>query len=180
MTKKKDKNRDYERMVQEESLILEATELIEEILEKTGLNRKELADKLGRSKGFITQILSGDRNMTLRTLAAFAFALDHRVSVAASPLAASGDGGEAKPGLRPAMTRVYAGSGDFIAQTKRSAGSDDSRRHRAAEGVASGRRTGGVRSNFLNARTGGERPDLVQLGTFEPLESTEEQAPVVG
>jgi antitoxin component HigA of HigAB toxin-antitoxin module len=46
------------------TLNLETTELIEELLELTGVNRKGLAERLGRSKGFVTQILSGDRNMT--------------------------------------------------------------------------------------------------------------------
>jgi transcriptional regulator with XRE-family HTH domain len=180
MTKKKDKSRDYDRMVEEESLILEATEMIEGLLENKGLNRKELAEKLGRSKGFITQILSGDRNMTLRTLAALAFALDHRVNVAASPLAASGDGGEAKPGHRPTMARVYAGSGEFIAQTKRNVRSDDPRRPRAAEGAVGRSLASRTHSGFLNARLGAERPDLFRLRTYEPLESSEERAPVAG
>ena len=109
MTKKmkKGKECEYERLVEQETLIFEATELISELIEESGENRKELAEKLGRSKGFVTQILAGDRNMTLRTLADFAFALEHRVKVKAAPLVESGDGGEAVGEHGPAMAHVH-------------------------------------------------------------------------
>lgn len=173
---RKDKERDYERLVEEESLILEATELIEELLELTGLNRKELAERLGRSKGFVTQILTGDRNMTLRTLADLAFALEHRVKVAATPLIESGDGGEATINHSLSMTRVYAGAGEFIAHSKDEQVSDRPRRQPAAEAAAS---TFGANpaatTVYANARHGNERPDFLLLGTYEPLQASYDQ-----
>jgi len=78
---------DYERLVSEEALILEATEAICERMEQdSGLTRKTLAKRLGKSKGFVTQILAGDRNMTLRTLARLAAALDCRAEVKLTPI----------------------------------------------------------------------------------------------
>ena len=80
-------HREYLRLVEQETLIFEATEMLSELMEGDGVSRKELAEKLGRSKAFVTQILAGDRNMTLRTLSGFAFALGYRVKVVAEPLA---------------------------------------------------------------------------------------------
>lgn len=178
--KPSDKDRDYERLVEEESLILEATEMIEELLELAGTNRKELADRLGKSKGFVTQILAGDRNMTLRTLADFAFALEHRVKVAAAPLAEVGDGGEAMPHQAPAMARVYAGAGEFLAQSKQRSGSADPRRPMAAEGAGDQAAFVFAAGVYCNARLGADRPDLQRLRTFEPLESDRTQEPIAG
>ena len=71
------------RLLREEELILEATEVLAEALEREGINRAELAMRLGRSKAFVSQILAGGRNLTLRTLADVADALQCRVRVLA-------------------------------------------------------------------------------------------------
>lgn len=174
--KPNDKERDYECLVEEESLILEATEMIEELLELADVNRKELAERLGRSKGFITQVLAGDRNMTLRTLADLAFALDHRVKVAAGPLTEAADGGEALANHAPAMARVYAGAGEYLAQSRQRRASEDPRRQKAAEGA--GQHVAHVLGSYCNARSGEDRPDLHLLGTYGPLERNRDQEPV--
>ena len=57
------------RLLQQESAIMEVTELICEIMEQKNVSRSELADRLGRTKGYITQLLDGRANMTIRTLA---------------------------------------------------------------------------------------------------------------
>jgi len=80
----------YRRLLNQESLILEATELICELMQRQGISRRELADRIGRTRGFVSQLLNGSRNMTLRTLADLAYALDHRIQPAAVPLAAGG------------------------------------------------------------------------------------------
>ncbi|MBF0383299.1 MAG: helix-turn-helix transcriptional regulator [Magnetococcales bacterium] len=64
-----------ERALFQEDYILEVTEGIWEQMELKQVSKKELADKLGKSKAYITQILNGSRNMTLRTQADIAFAL---------------------------------------------------------------------------------------------------------
>ena len=71
----------YQQMVEQETLILEATELICMLLEKDGVSRVELAEKLDKTKALISQLLNGHRNMTLRTLADMAFALGYRIKV---------------------------------------------------------------------------------------------------
>ncbi len=67
------------RLLEQEVLLLSATELICELMERKGVTRAELARRIGKSKAFVTQILRGSRNMTLRTLADFAWALETRV-----------------------------------------------------------------------------------------------------
>lgn len=74
----------YEKCVAQEELILEASELICELLDREGVSRQELAQRLERSKGFVSQVLNTDRNMTLRTLADFADALGYRVELTAA------------------------------------------------------------------------------------------------
>ncbi|MEX1004963.1 MAG: helix-turn-helix transcriptional regulator [Acidimicrobiia bacterium] len=62
-----------------ERLVLEASEVILAEMERTGVSRTDLARALGKSKGHVSQILSGQRNMTLRTLAEVAAALSFRI-----------------------------------------------------------------------------------------------------
>jgi transcriptional regulator with XRE-family HTH domain len=45
-------------------------------MEKEGLNRKELAKRLGVSKGYVSQILNGDCNFSLKKLIKLALAID--------------------------------------------------------------------------------------------------------
>jgi transcriptional regulator with XRE-family HTH domain len=71
---------EFDRLVEQESLILEATETICQLMEELGVTRAALAERTGTSKGYITQLLSGRRNMTLRTLADLAYALEHRLT----------------------------------------------------------------------------------------------------
>ena len=67
------------RLLREEELILDVTELLSSALEAKQMTKSELAEKLGKTKGFVTQVLSGNRNLTLRTIADIADALGYRV-----------------------------------------------------------------------------------------------------
>lgn len=75
---RKQRNRDAERQqkIAQETLILDVTEAVFEQLEIQGKSKADLAKSMGRSNAYITQLLNGARNMTLRTLADIAFALD--------------------------------------------------------------------------------------------------------
>lgn len=134
----KAKEKDYEKLVEQETLIFEATEVISELIEAAGLTKKEVAERLGRSKGFVTQILSGERNMTLRTLSDFAFALEHRITVEAMPLHPAQDGGEGDAKLGTATARVVD-IGAFITDTalRGNEDEDEPRRLEAVEDLAS-------------------------------------------
>lgn len=81
MRPKRGKTADYERLLAQERLILDATEAIVGLLDEGGVTRQELAKRLGKSKSFVSQLLSGERNMTLRTLADLGHALGTTFSV---------------------------------------------------------------------------------------------------
>ena len=59
-----------------ESAILDFTEKIVDKMNKTGLSRAELSQKLGVSKPFVTKLLSGNPNMTIKTMVSIAHALE--------------------------------------------------------------------------------------------------------
>ena len=69
-----------QRQYAEERCIVAITETIAEAMERAGLNRTEVAERLGRTKGHISQLLSGKRNMTLRTLADILWACNLEVT----------------------------------------------------------------------------------------------------
>ena len=59
-----------------EATILGFTEMVVEKMQKTGLSRAELAQKLGVSKPFVTKLLNGNPNMTIKTMVSIAHALE--------------------------------------------------------------------------------------------------------
>jgi len=63
------------RLYAHEAAMMTVSNALVEAMEKAGKNRAWLAETLGRTPGFVSQVLSGSRNMTLKTLADFAFAL---------------------------------------------------------------------------------------------------------
>ena len=67
-------------------MILWTTEAIAEALANQGLTHAQLAETLGTSRTNVTHLLSGSRNMTLRTLAALAHACGMRVDLKLEPL----------------------------------------------------------------------------------------------
>lgn len=71
-----DQSEEHARVYAQEGLILDVTEAIWEEMEKSGIKKKDLAKMLGKSPAYITQLLNGSRNMTLRTLADIAFAMN--------------------------------------------------------------------------------------------------------
>jgi transcriptional regulator with XRE-family HTH domain len=52
-----------------ERAIVRVTKQLEEAMEARGVSRSELATMLGRSKGWVTQLLDGENNKTIRTIA---------------------------------------------------------------------------------------------------------------
>lgn len=79
-------NSEEMRLYQQEWLILEVTELIASLMNDKRVSKTELAKRLGRSKGYVTQLLDGRANMTLRTIADVMWALDSSLGVSAYPL----------------------------------------------------------------------------------------------
>lgn len=85
MSRRRKQEVNYDSLVAQERLILDATELMYELMERTGVSKSELARRTGRTRGYLTQLLAGERNMTLRTLAELSHALGHSLHLDASP-----------------------------------------------------------------------------------------------
>ena len=80
------------RLYEQERTIVEATELICELLETSGVSRTELAKRLRKTKGYISQLLDGETNMTLRTLSDALYALGREVHFTSGPIEKPYDG----------------------------------------------------------------------------------------
>jgi len=75
----------------DEKMLALVTQLTNEVnwhMRERGLTRADLAARMGVSPGRVSQILGGGENLTLRTLAALATALDARFDVELSSLKA--------------------------------------------------------------------------------------------
>ena len=71
---------------EEEMFLSRVDDAIERLVEKRGLKQQELAERMGVTEGRVSQILSGRENMTLRTLARLAWALDSRLKIQEEPI----------------------------------------------------------------------------------------------
>lgn len=70
-----------EKIFAREELVYNVTEDILVALEDLEISKKELAHRLGKSRSFVTQVLSGARNMTLGTLSDICFSIGARPRV---------------------------------------------------------------------------------------------------
>lgn len=69
----------------EEDAVLSFTDDLCLAMDRAGTSRAELARKLGTSQAYITKVLRGDANFTLRTMARLAFALDSQLRFHLAP-----------------------------------------------------------------------------------------------
>lgn len=72
---------DFDATYAEEAAMVDASEMLADLLEKSGMSRADLARALGVSRSEITERLRGERNITVRKLAASVHALGHRLSL---------------------------------------------------------------------------------------------------
>lgn len=68
-----------------ESAILDFTEAVYEAMQNQGVTRTELARRLCTSQAYVTRVLSGNANFTLKTMSKLAFALGLELEVALGP-----------------------------------------------------------------------------------------------
>jgi transcriptional regulator with XRE-family HTH domain len=73
------------RELKQEELLIEVSEQISAAMTRAKMKRSELAATLGRSRSYVTQVLAGDKNLTLRTLSDFADALGCEISLEVRP-----------------------------------------------------------------------------------------------
>lgn len=72
---------DNQRIFAQRALIHDVTEDILIAMDDLNISKTELANRLGKSKSFITQTLNGSRNMTLATLSDICFELNIKPTV---------------------------------------------------------------------------------------------------
>src|SRR5450756_2779769 len=69
----------------EEGAILDFTEALYVAMEEQGVTRAELAHRLGTSQAYVTRVLGGHANFTLKTMAKLALALGLQLEVGLGP-----------------------------------------------------------------------------------------------
>ena len=79
---------DFRRLYAIEGLVTEAGEFIARLMQEQKVTKAELARRLGKSRAYITQMLTGSTNLTVRTLAEVAYALGAEVKLEAVPVEA--------------------------------------------------------------------------------------------
>jgi transcriptional regulator with XRE-family HTH domain len=79
-------DREFRRLLSSEALVAEASEVIARLMAEQDVSKADLARRLKKSRAWVTQLLSGKANMTVRTLAEVAFALDAEVRLQARRL----------------------------------------------------------------------------------------------
>ncbi len=76
---------EFRRLLSIEALVTEASEMIARLMAEQKVSKADLARRLNKSRAWVTQLLSGRANMTVRTLAEVAYALDAEVKLNAQP-----------------------------------------------------------------------------------------------
>ena len=111
-----DESPEHSRAFLEEGLILEATEAICAAMEKRCMSKAVLAGRLGTSKAYVTQLLKGNRNMTLRTFASIAFALNMTPEMALKEDTANSKQDEGKERTRQSQAAATPASNQLEAR----------------------------------------------------------------
>jgi transcriptional regulator with XRE-family HTH domain len=76
---------EFRRLLSVEALVAEAAEVIARLMAEQNVSKAGLARRLKKSRAWVTQLLSGKANMTVRTLAEVVYALDAEVKLHAQP-----------------------------------------------------------------------------------------------
>jgi transcriptional regulator with XRE-family HTH domain len=76
---------EFRRQLSVEALVAEASETIAKLMVQQNMSKADLARRLNKSRARVTQVLSGRTNLTIRTLAEVACALDAEVKLYAQP-----------------------------------------------------------------------------------------------
>lgn len=101
--KKLERDEEGRRILEQERLILEVTEAIATLLQEQEVSRSELARRIGKSPAYVTKLLRGDNNFTLRTLSDVFFAFERAAHLS---LGEVGDGTVLCAGPAPKPLRL--------------------------------------------------------------------------
>ncbi len=103
------KTKEGMRLYQQERAIQDLTDLVCEVMEEENVSRAELARRIGKTKGYITQLLDGRTNMTVRTISDVFTVLNRAVHFQDGPLDATV---RAAPLLSYDRKSEWVGNGD--------------------------------------------------------------------
>jgi transcriptional regulator with XRE-family HTH domain len=76
---------EFRRLLSIEALVAEASEMIARLMVEQDVSKADLARRLHKSRAWVTQLLSGKANMTVRTLAEVVYALNAEVKLHSQP-----------------------------------------------------------------------------------------------
>lgn len=76
---------EFRRLLAIEVLVAEVSETVARLMAEQKVSKADLARKLNKSRAWVTQLLSGKANMTVRTLAEVVYALDAEVKLNSQP-----------------------------------------------------------------------------------------------
>ena len=76
---------EFRRLLSVEALVAEASEAIAKLMAEQNVSKADLARRLNKSRAWVTQLLSGKANMTVRTLAEVVYTLDAEVKLHTQP-----------------------------------------------------------------------------------------------
>jgi transcriptional regulator with XRE-family HTH domain len=93
-----------------ESLLLDVNEGLWAAMQARGVSRSDLADRLGTSRAYVTKLLDGQENMTLKTLVRVANALDMKVATKLVPRERAARPAKVQPVKAVAGPRKRAGA----------------------------------------------------------------------
>jgi len=74
---------EFRRLLAIEALVAGSSEVIARLMAEQKVSRADLARRLNKSRAWVTQLLSGKANMTVRTLAEVVYTLDAEVKLQA-------------------------------------------------------------------------------------------------
>jgi transcriptional regulator with XRE-family HTH domain len=75
---------EYRKLYAVEGLIADTAQLIWDLMERRNMNQADLARLLNKTPAFVSQLLNGKANMTVRTLAEVVYALGATVKLSAN------------------------------------------------------------------------------------------------
>jgi len=97
---------EFRRLLSIEALVAEASEVIARLMAEQNVSKADLARRLNKSRAWVTQLLSGKANMTVRTLAEVVYALDSEVKLHAQPPGSKAAGKPAGTGWQPVVFKM--------------------------------------------------------------------------
>jgi transcriptional regulator with XRE-family HTH domain len=100
-----------------EGLMLDVATTVWAVMKRLGLSQRELASKLGKHPAYVSRILNGSHNLTLKTIAEVAVALGQQVRIEIEPQASAEDSAPAAAGFLAIVPTARRGTAFEILNT---------------------------------------------------------------